>query len=162
VLVALTGMGIAFLMTSPTPDQLAAIRTGHPTGIIGAHTVGLPDGGPGLPLLNWSTAGGDLRVPHFVGLHGLQALPLAAWLVSRLASGLGLARYAAIALVWTVAAAYLGLLAILTWQAERGQPVIAPDAATMTALGALLAAAVVAAVTVVAVGRAARPTVAPA
>ncbi|WP_431278034.1 hypothetical protein [Leifsonia poae] len=43
-LIALVGMGLAYLMTGPTSSQLADFQ-----GIAGAHTVGLPDGGPGLP-----------------------------------------------------------------------------------------------------------------
>ena len=123
LVIGLAGMAVAFLMTSPSPEQLETY-----TGVVGAHAVGVADGGPGLPLLGWSTTGGDLRVPHFVGMHALQALPL-------LALGLELAsrRFPALRaprtrsrVVALAAAGHAALLVTLTLQALAGSPVTEP------------------------------------
>jgi len=150
LVIALIGMGLAFLMTGPTAEQLSSFR-----GIVGAHTVGLPDGGPGLPLLGWSTAAGDLRVPHFVGMHALQLIPLSALLLELGARRARLLRATStrLGLIWVLVVAYLGAVALLTVQALAGQSVARPDA-TVTAWGvALLAAAGLAAVVVLSRGR---------
>jgi hypothetical protein len=47
-----------------------------------SHTVGAPEGGPGLPYVNWSKGYGDLRVAHFFGMHALQLIPFIGWLLN--------------------------------------------------------------------------------
>lgn len=148
--ISLTGMMAGVLMTSGNlpPSSLAAARVGEPVTIVGAHSVGVDDGGPGLPFLGWSTVGGDLRVGHFVGLHGLQALPFLAFMLTRGWAKRRLRHQQRVALTWIGGAGYLGLTLLLTWQALRAQPLIAPDVVTLTA-AALLATAIVAAVLMV-------------
>jgi hypothetical protein len=140
LLVALAGLGVGFLMTSPTQAQLDAMKDTPPT-IIGAHSVGVPDGGPGLPLTGWSSTGGDLRIGHFVGMHALQALPLLAFALAALGR-----RYRRLAgervrtrLISVAAAGYGGLVALVTWQALRGQSIVHPDALTLLAFAAIVA-----------------------
>jgi hypothetical protein len=144
-LIALAGMALAFLMTGPTAAQLDDWQ-----GIAGAHTVGLADGGPGLPLLGWSTVAGDLRIPHFVGMHALQVIPLALILIELAARRIAVLRDVDVRyrLVAIVSAAYVAVLAVLTWQALRGQSIVAPDAATTTATLVIAALALAAAAVV--------------
>src|SRR5215213_5683714 len=144
LIAGMLGMTVAFLMTRPTPDQAAELAATGSSSIVGAHAVGIADGGPGLPVVGWSTEGGDLRVAHFVGLHGLQVLPLL---------GLALARFGPTwlpmrdrsRLVGVAAAFWIALMLLLAWQALRGQSLIAPDALTLSALGLLIATMAVAA-----------------
>ena len=125
------GMGLAFLMTSPTANQLATFQ-----GIAGAHSVGTSDGGPGLAFLGWSTIAGDLRVGHFFGLHSIQVaiallvlayiLPVALRLPTLIMGNM----------------TYLGFVGIVTWQALRAEPFSSPGSLTITSLVVLLVGAV--------------------
>lgn len=139
--VAFSGMMVAFLMTSPTPAQLDAMRAEREVAAIGAHSVGVPDGGPGLPVVGWSTMGGDLRVPHFVGIHGMQVFALLGWVLSQTAARRRWGVAQRVGLVRVSGVAYLAWVALLTWQALRGQSIVSPDELTWGAYGALLSIA---------------------
>ena len=142
VIASFVGIAVAFLMTAgPTPEQLAALEAGEPVASIGAHSVGVADGGPGLPLVGWSTTGGDLRVAHFVGLHGMQVVPLLGWWLSRPAMRRRYRDGQRLAFVWIGGLSYMALTGLLTWQALRGQSVVAPDALTLAAFGILFGVA---------------------
>lgn len=132
LVVALIGLAEGFLMAS-----------------MGAHAVGVPDGGPGLPLVGWSTTGGDLRIAHFVGMHALQGLPLLAFALA----ATRLAESTRVRLVRIAAAAWTGLVVLLTWQALRAQPLLAPDPTTVAALATLIAATAAATASALALAR---------
>lgn len=145
VVLGLVGMGLAVLMTAgPTSGQAAALAHGLSPDRFGGHGVGVPDGGPGMPITSWSTTGGDLRVPHFVGIHALQALPLLAIFLERAAGRTGRLADPEVRsrLVIVGGCAYAGLIALVTWQALRGQPLVSPDLWTTAAFGALVAGTV--------------------
>jgi hypothetical protein len=116
----IVGAATGGLMTRPTGAQLEQARTTHVMTVTGAHTVGAPDGGPGLPGTGWSTEHGDLRVPHFVGLHALQVLPLIVLALRRRGWPERLRIRAAVGF----GVAYAGLYVSLLVQALRGQPVL--------------------------------------
>jgi len=87
----------------------------------GSHSVGVKDGGPGLPIVNWSTKGGDLRAAHFLGLHALQILPTIAFLIGRHRSWTIRQKTA---YVLAFSGAYALLIAILYSQAIHGLPLL--------------------------------------
>jgi len=77
----ITGSAVGWMMVQPQPAQITAITQGTHPFRVGAHTVGASDGGSGMPFTNWSRTNGDLRIPHFIGLHALQLLPLIVLLI---------------------------------------------------------------------------------
>ncbi|MEO6090283.1 MAG: hypothetical protein ABIQ18_44985 [Umezawaea sp.] len=149
---SLVGMLLAFLMPQPTPDQSAELAADRSPAAIGAHSVGVPDGGPTMPVTGWSTTGGDLRIPHFIGIHALQALPLLSLLLIALAI-----RYPVLAnsstrlrLVLVATAGYAAVVGLLTWQALHGQPLVHPDTRTLVAAGVLVVVVAIATTAVLA------------
>jgi len=130
------------LMTRPTDAQLADARAGKGIPIIGAHSVGGVDGGPGVPVTAWSREHGDVRVPHFIGLHAIQVLALIAVAVRRWHRP----ESVRVRAVFAAAASYASLFLLLLWGALRGTSVVAPDGI------ALVSITIWAAVTVLVIG----------
>lgn len=127
--ISLIGSASGGLMTAPTQEQLAEARTSGATRVAGAHTVGAPDGGPGVTGTGWSVTHGDLRVPHFLGLHAMQMLPLLVVLLRGRVAPDSLVR-----LTVAAAAVHFSLFCILLWQALRGESVVHPGDGTTAAL----------------------------
>ncbi|MEV4800343.1 hypothetical protein AB0K18_10025 [Nonomuraea sp. NPDC049421] len=152
---AVLGMALASFITGWTSS--AGPRTvqdayGSPVPLVGGHGVGVPDGG-GMPITNWSTTGGDLRVPHFIGLHSIQVFVLTVLVLTALAARIDRLRHERVRAQLTGVAilGYGALFTITAWQALRGQSLIHPDAATWTALAATAVLTALAAALVVTV-----------
>ncbi|MEO7270980.1 MAG: hypothetical protein ABI211_03135 [Vicinamibacterales bacterium] len=118
------------LMTRPTAAQLATARADGRLTTSGAHTVGAADGGAGVPMTGWSREHGDLRVPHFVGLHAVQAMGLVALAIRRWRRS----ETTRLKAVFAAAASYATLFLWLLWEALRGRSVVAPDAPALIAM----------------------------
>jgi hypothetical protein len=108
---------IATLLTAGAMSSLQFTPTGHWVG-------GELSDANGLPIVGWSTTGGDLRAPHFFATHLIQALPIAGWLADRLGLShpriaVGIVSVLGLVLVWfTFQQALSGrpLLSLFGWQ----------------------------------------------
>jgi hypothetical protein len=132
LMLSIVGASTGGLMVAPTAAQVDVMKTGQRPIAVGAHTVGAPDGGAGVVGTGWSTEHGDLRVPHFVGLHAFQALPLLALACGR-REPLERRR---VRIVLAAAASYALLFAALLAEALRGFSIVRPDPVTMATLTA--------------------------
>jgi len=129
--ITIVGASTGGMMLSPSASQLATARATRLMPITGSHTVGGPDGGPGIPGTGWSREHGDIRIPHFIGLHGVQALALFVLLMPRRVSESGRVR-----LTIAAAASYVALFVVLLVQALRAESLVAPSPFTAAMLGA--------------------------
>jgi len=133
------GMAAAFAIVSTggQGERVVQDANGDEVLLNAGHGVGDLDGN-GMVLTGWSTTGGDMRVPHFFGLHGIQVLIGAAMLLGLLAARRAYLREDRVraALVRWLAVGYLGIFATTAWQAARGQSLIDPDAASLAGFAA--------------------------
>jgi hypothetical protein len=107
-------LGLFIFLLANAEGLFMATRPGH--------AVGVADGGAGLPYTNWSTEAGDLRTAHFIGMHALQAVPLAGLALSWLGASGRLRRPEA--WVGAFGAAYGAVALLLFFQALAGQPLL--------------------------------------
>jgi len=80
------------------------------------HAVGVPDGGAGIPVTHWSTEGGDWRAVHFLGMHGIQFLPLLAYFITKW--NWKNSQF----IVWTTGLIYLGYIVYIFLKTQAGIP----------------------------------------
>lgn len=106
-------LGLAMMLAGSYEGVRMVVNRGH--------TVGAPDGGAGLPFVNWSTAHGDLRVAHFFALHALQLL----WLTGFLLARTPLRPRLATGLLWVFAVLYGSGVWVLFVRAMAGSSVMA-------------------------------------
>jgi hypothetical protein len=125
VFLTLVGLipGVLMLLPEGIRDALFSYR--HFDG----HAVGSTIAGRGLPLIGWNAVAGDLRVAHFMGIHGLQVLPFVGLALDRLCIKLSTVQQRQ--LLWNVGLTYLSFIFLLTWQALHSESVVGPSAGTV-------------------------------
>jgi hypothetical protein len=100
-----------------TLGSAGTLVVGIALGSAGGHWIGGDaTDATGLPLLGWSTTGGDLRVPHFFATHVMQVLPVLGWIVGRIWRGRPWL------VVCPAGAAYAAMIAATFLQARAGIP----------------------------------------
>jgi hypothetical protein len=107
------GLGLTTLLGLVSGFALGGSPTGHYVGTVSPNHAT-------LPLLGWSLEIGDLRVPHFLGLHALQIVPLfglLVWTATRHARR-------GVAAVALFATAYAGITLMALAAALRGRPLL--------------------------------------
>lgn len=102
---------IMFVIFSFLGGYMSAINT---------HNVGGETGQAGLPLLNWSTLFGDVRVAHFFGIHSLQLIPLFGYIMSSSVKEESKAK----TFIWIGTLFYLSFVCFTMYQALNGLPFI--------------------------------------
>ena len=83
-------------------------QTGHAVGWVQGHS----------PIFGWNRAGGDLRIPHFLGIHAQQAIPILGVLIGSLSPRLRWPTLIAGSLL------YASLTIALFIQAYEGRPLL--------------------------------------
>lgn len=102
----------------------ASVEGGYMSAQIG-HAVGVKDGGAGLPVVNWSTEGGDLRAAHFVGMHAFQAIPVFALMLERLQKRFSPIRPVAFTIIFALV--YFAAFTLVFAQALKGKPLLGKE-----------------------------------
>lgn len=135
-LVATSALVGVLILRSPRPGLGAGIKLGAWLGLIagslatflvagylsnaGSHWVGgVGSDVGGLPIVGWSTTGGDLRVAHFFATHLMQILPLVGLVMDRQNA------VQAPRAVWMVFGLWLAVVVGTFTQALLGMPLIA-------------------------------------
>ncbi len=106
------GLIMTFVLGSTFGGYMSAQAAGHWVG--GVRT----DAG-GVPVMNWSRTGGDLRVAHFLGVHAMHFVPAFALLLTILGASTAWAKRA----IWAFAALFTALCIWTLAEARAGRSI---------------------------------------